>query len=81
MEYLSCFVLYYKEIFLFVNYENERSGIMAAKSFTDTYVINRDDVNRFHNIMNNKKQARVTKVMNHKDVKSKHAKSLENLVN
>lgn len=29
---------------------------MAAKSFTDTYVINRDDVNRFHNIMNNKKQ-------------------------
>ena len=29
---------------------------MAAKSFTDTYVINRDGVNRFHNIMNNKKQ-------------------------
>ena len=53
--------------------ENERSGIMATKSFTDTYVINRDDVNRFHNIMNNKKSARVTKVMGHKDVKSKHA--------
>lgn len=45
---------------------------MATKSFIDTYVINRDDVNRFYNIMNNKKLARVTKVMDHKDVKSKH---------
>lgn len=44
---------------------------MATKSFTDTYVINRDDVNRFHNIMNNKKSARVTKVIGHKDVKTR----------
>ena len=29
---------------------------MSTKSFTDTYVINREDVNRFHNIMNNKNQ-------------------------
>jgi len=45
---------------------------MSTKSFTDTYVINREDVNRFHNIMNNKKSARITKVIGHKDVKSKH---------
>lgn len=44
---------------------------MATKSFTDTYVINRDDVNRFHNIMNNKKSARVVKVIGHKDVKTR----------
>ena len=45
---------------------------MSTKSFTDTYVINREDVNRFHNIMNNKKSARLTKVIGHKDVKNRH---------
>lgn len=54
--YLLHFMLYYKEMFVLANYKNGRSGIMATKSFIDTYVINRDDVNRFHNIMNNKKQ-------------------------
>lgn len=29
---------------------------MAIKSFTDTYVIERLDVNRFHNIMNKQKK-------------------------
>lgn len=46
---------------------------MATKSFTDTYVINRDDVDRFHNIMNSEKKAKITKVMGHKDVKGKKA--------
>ena len=45
---------------------------MSTKSFTDTYVINREDVNRFHNIMNNKKSARITKVIGHKDVQNRH---------
>lgn len=44
---------------------------MATKSFTDTYVIGRKDVNRFHNIMNSKKDIKVKKVKGHKDVKGK----------
>ena len=42
---------------------------MATKSFTDTYVIERSDVDRFHNIMNNDKQVKPIKVVDHKDVK------------
>lgn len=44
---------------------------MATKSFTDTYVIERKDVNRFHNIVNNKKEIKVKEVKGHKDVKGK----------
>lgn len=44
---------------------------MATKSFTDTYVIERKDVNRFHNIINNDKQVKPKKVVGHKDVKGK----------
>lgn len=44
---------------------------MATKSFTDTYVIERKDVNRFHNIMNKSKKVKVKKVMGHQDVKGK----------
>ena len=44
---------------------------MATKSFTDTYVIERSDVDRFHNIMNNDKQVKPIKVVDHKDVKGK----------
>ncbi len=51
---------------------------MATRSFTDTYVIDREDVDRYHNIMNNKKKAKITKVMGHKDVKSK--KSIMNML-
>lgn len=44
---------------------------MAIKSFTDTYVIERKDVNRFHDIVNSKKQIVVKEVKGHKDVKGK----------
>lgn len=44
---------------------------MATKSFTDTYVIERKDVNRFHNIMKKKQDIKVKKVIGHKDVKGK----------
>lgn len=44
---------------------------MATKSFTDTYIIERSDVNRFHNIMSKPKKIKVKKVMNHQDVKGK----------
>ena len=44
---------------------------MATKSFTDTYVIERSDVGRFHNIMNNDKQVKPIKIVDHKDVKGK----------
>lgn len=44
---------------------------MATKSFTDTYIIDRSDVNRFHNIMSKPKKVKVKKVMNHQDVKGK----------
>ena len=44
---------------------------MATKSFTDTYIIERSDVNRFHNIMSKPKKVKVKKVMNHQDVKGK----------
>lgn len=45
--------------------------MMATKSFTDTYVIERSDVNRFHDIMNNGKKVKYTKVEGHQDVKGK----------
>ena len=44
---------------------------MATKSFTDTYVIEKSDVDRFHNIMNNDKKVKPIKVVDHKDVKGK----------
>ncbi|UTY39399.1 hypothetical protein NMU03_00775 [Allocoprobacillus halotolerans] len=46
---------------------------MATKSFTDTYVIERSDVNRFHNIMNKTKKVKTKKVIGHQDVKGKKA--------
>lgn len=51
---------------------------MTTNSFTDTYVINREDVKRFHNIINSKNNVKITKVMDHKDVKSK--KSIRNML-
>ena len=42
---------------------------MATKSFTDTYVIERKDVNQFHNIMRKKPNIKLRKVKGHKDVK------------
>lgn len=45
--------------------------IMATKSFTDTYVIERSDVNRFHNIMNKSRKVKTKKVLGHQDVKGK----------
>lgn len=44
---------------------------MATKSFTDTYVIEPNDIGRFHNIMNSKKIIKVKNVKGHKDVKGK----------
>ena len=44
---------------------------MATRSFTDTYVIKQEDADRFHNIMNNKDKVKMTKVINHQDVKGK----------
>ena len=44
---------------------------MATKSFTDTYVIERSDVNRFHNIMNKPNKVKTKKVIGHQDVKGK----------
>lgn len=42
---------------------------MAIKSFTDTYIIERLDINRFHNIMNKQKKVKIKKVIDHQDVK------------
>lgn len=42
---------------------------MATKSFTDTYVIERKDVNRFHNIMKNSKKVKVRSDVEHQDAK------------
>lgn len=42
---------------------------MATKSFTDTYVIERKDVNRFHNIMNNNKKVKIRNDVENQDVK------------
>jgi coproporphyrinogen III oxidase-like Fe-S oxidoreductase len=50
-----------------------RCGIMATRSFTDTYVINREDVDKYHNIMKSKQKAKSTKVIGHKDVKERKA--------
>ena len=44
---------------------------MATKSFTDTYIIERSDVNRFHNIMNKSTKVKTKKVLGHQDVKGK----------
>jgi coproporphyrinogen III oxidase-like Fe-S oxidoreductase len=46
---------------------------MATRSFTDTYVINREDVDKYHNIMKSKQKAKSTKVIGHKDVKERKA--------
>ena len=54
--------------------KRQGGDIMATKSFTDTYVIERSDVNRFHNIMNKPNKAKTKKVIGHKmhqDVKGK----------
>ena len=37
---------------------NGGGDIMATKSFTDTYVIRKKDVDRFHNIMNSEKKVK-----------------------
>ena len=42
---------------------------MATRSFTDTYVIRKKDVDRFHNIMNSEKKVKIKKVIGHQDVK------------
>lgn len=42
---------------------------MATRSFTDTYIIEPNDVGKFHNIMNSKKTIKVKNVKGHKDVK------------
>ena len=52
---------------------------MATKSFTDTYVIERKDVDRFHNIMNKKTDIQLNKVKGHKDVKGKAILKMLNL--
>lgn len=44
---------------------------MATRSFTDTYVIERKDVDNFHNIMKNKTNIKLKKVKGHKDVRGK----------
>lgn len=51
--------------------KRQGGDIMATKSFTDTYVIERSDVNRFHNIMNKPNKAKTKKVIGHQDVKGK----------
>ena len=52
-------------------FHREGVRIMATKSFIDTYIIERSDVNIFHNIMSKPKKVKVKKVMNHQDVKGK----------
>lgn len=54
---------------------------MTTKSFTsDTFVLNNDNVAKFHNIMSNEKKVHIKKVIGHKNVTSKRAiKELLNL--
>lgn len=54
---------------------------MATKSFTsDTFILNNQNALKFHDIMNDDKKIRITKVKGHKVVKSKKAiKELLNL--
>lgn len=49
----------------------ERSDIMATRSFTDTYKVNKSDVDVLHNIINDKRKIKIKKVVGHKDVKGK----------
>ena len=42
---------------------------MATRSFIDTYVIRKKDVDRFYNIMNSEKKVKIKKVIGHQDVK------------
>lgn len=45
---------------------------MATKSFiSDTFIVNDDNASKFHNIINDKKKIKITKVQGHKKVKSK----------
>ncbi|MEG0693341.1 MAG: hypothetical protein RR444_09715 [Oscillospiraceae bacterium] len=50
-------------------YLDERGGIMATRSFDDTYTAKKADVNRLHNIINDDKKLIIKKVKGHKDVK------------
>ena len=52
---------------------------MATRSFTDTYVIECEDVEKFRKIMNCKSEIKVKKVRNHKDVKGKAILKMLNL--
>lgn len=58
-------------LFMLTLFHREGVRIMATKSFIDTYIIERSDVNIFHNIMSKPKKVKVKKVMNHQDVKGK----------
>ncbi len=44
---------------------------MATESFTDTIVIEKKDVERLRYIMNQKKNIKLEKVKNHKELKGK----------
>lgn len=45
--------------------------MMATRSFTDTYTVEKSDVNRLHDIMNDDKKLKIKKVKGHQDIKGK----------
>lgn len=49
----------------------KEGDIMATRSFTDTYTVNKSDVDVLHNIINDKRKIKIKKVVGHKDVKGK----------
>lgn len=44
---------------------------MATRSFTDTYKVNRKQLVKLHDIINNKTKVEVKEIIGHKDVKGK----------
>lgn len=52
-------------------YNIKRVDIVAIESFTDTIVIEKKDVERLRYIMNQKKNIKLEKVKNHKELKGK----------
>lgn len=43
--------------------------MMPTNSFTDTYLIDSEDIDRFHQIMTNTETVTIKKVTNHQDIK------------
>lgn len=49
---------------------------MATRSFTDTYIVNKKELAKLHNIITKKQQVKVKEIKGHEDVKGSKIKEM-----